>query len=264
MKITSIEATTLPDAWYQLLYHAVDDARIFTIDRGSYAGQKRLEFDFVVVRIKYPGTEPLLPSMPESSPIPPPADQAYLDDYLPYLMSPALKPNESYTYGQRLTGAPIDPKTMSEHLDKREIYVDAALWTPPAVQPTSVHFEYVLSQLDLLIATYKKFGMRNNQMCLQIAQPTDMLLRDPPCLRLIDTRIQDGKLHFFPHFRSWDLFNGFSANLAGVERMKQYLAAEIGVENGEIIATSKGLHLYDHVWEIAETLRGKKIAAREG
>jgi thymidylate synthase len=30
------------------------------------------------------------------------------------------------------------------------------------------------------------------------------------------------------------------------------MAAEIGVEDGEIIASSKGLHLYDYVFELAE------------
>ena len=94
---------------------------------------------------------------------------------------------------------------------------------------------------------------------MQVAQPTDMLLQDPPCLRHIDTRIQDGKLHFFPYFRSWDLWGGVPANLAAIELMKQYCAAAIGVENGEIIASSKGLHLYNYVWEIAETVRGRSI-----
>jgi thymidylate synthase len=30
------------------------------------------------------------------------------------------------------------------------------------------------------------------------------------------------------------------------------MASEIGVEDGEIIAASKGLHLYDYVWELAQ------------
>jgi thymidylate synthase len=34
------------------------------------------------------------------------------------------------------------------------------------------------------------------------------------------------------------------------------MAGEIGVEDGEIIAMSKGLHLYEYSWELA------KIAAR--
>ena len=81
-------------------------------------------------------------------------------------------------------------------------------------------------------------------------------------MRHIDTRIQDNKLHFFPYFRSWDLFGGFPANLAAIEMMKQYCAAEIGVENGEIIASSKGAHLYDYTFEIAAALRGQKIQNR--
>jgi len=99
-------------------------------------------------------------------------------------------------------------------------------------------------------------------MILQIGQPSDMLLKDPACCRHIDTRIQDNKLHFFPYFRSWDGFGGMPANLGAIELMKQYVAGEIGVENGEIIASSKGLHLYDHVWPLAEGLRKKIIAAK--
>jgi len=51
----------------------------------------------------------------------------------------------------------------------------------------------------------------------------------------------------------------FSPNLAAIEMMKQYCAEEIGVENGEIIASSKGLHIYDYVWEIVEAIRGKTM-----
>jgi thymidylate synthase len=29
------------------------------------------------------------------------------------------------------------------------------------------------------------------------------------------------------------------------------MASSIGVEDGQIIASSKGLHLYDYVWELA-------------
>ncbi len=36
------------------------------------------------------------------------------------------------------------------------------------------------------------------------------------------------------------------------------MASSIGVEDGEIIASSKGLHLYDYVWELAKlrTMKG--------
>jgi len=104
---------------------------------------------------------------------------------------------------------------------------------------------------------YKTQGYGTNQATIEIGMPSDIKLNDPPCLRLIDTRIRYGKLHFFPYFRSWDLWGGFPSNLGGLELVKQYMAEEIGVANGEIIATSKGLHLYDYSWEFAKQRTGK-------
>jgi len=77
------------------------------------------------------------------------------------------------------------------------------------------------------------------------------------CLRSIDTRISEGKLHFQVYFRSWDLWNGFPANLGAIQLLKEYMAGQIGVEDGEIIVSSKGLHLYDYIWELAK-LRANK------
>jgi len=131
------------------------------------------------------------------------------------------------------------------------------VWGEPVNDDSNI--ESFMSQLELMIWTYKNKGHRNNQMIMQVGQPSDMLLKDPPCLRHIDTRIQDGKLHFFPYFRSWDLWGGMPANLAAIEMMKQYCASEIGVENGEIIASSKGLHLYNYTWELCEIIRGKTM-----
>jgi len=257
-----IEATTLSDAWFQLLYTAIEEGREFIIDEGSYKGQKRLEFDFATVRIKNPDVLPLLPQVPAHYGFPNPVEYDYLDNYLPYLMTGEEKEGESYTYGQRICKA--DFEGILDSIVRRPIY---NVETMDFLDDENIFKKCCsfckrpkfLNQMELMIWTYKNKGHRNNQMILQVGQPTDMLLIDPPCLRHIDTRIQDGKLHFFPYFRSWDLYGGFPANLAAIEMMKQYCAAEIGVENGEIIATSKGLHIYDYVFEIAEVLRGKKI-----
>ena len=109
-----------------------------------------------------------------------------------------------------------------------------------------------IDQVDTIIKTYKERGHRNNQMCMQIAQPTDIMLKDPACLRTIDTRIQDNKLHFYIYFRSWELFNGYPANLAGISLLQEYMASEIGVDPGEFICTSKGLHLYSYSVDVAK------------
>ena len=253
-----IEATSLSDAWFQTLYRCVEKGRSFVIDRGSYSGQKRLEFDYITIHIKHPEAVPLLPQVSPAYGFPNPVDDNYLDGYLPYLMTGEEKEGESYTYGQRICLCPM-AYLPDEYKSLEDILIqDAEIWKDRKILVETEN-GFCLNQMELMIWTYKNKGHRNNQMILQVGQPTDMSLIDPPCLRHIDTRIQDGKLHFFPYFRSWDLYGGFPANLAAIEMMKQYCAESIGVENGEIIAASKGLHIYDYVFEIAEALRGRTI-----
>ena len=256
-----IEATTLSDAWFQTVYKCIETGRDFIIDRGSFAGEKRLEFDYITIHIKKPGDQPLLPQIPSQYNLPNPVADDYLTDYLPYLMSGEVQPGESYTYGQRICKfeLPGNIKSIRKSGGFAEILIqDDAVWNDPKII-IEESGKYFLNQMELLIWTYKNRGFRNNQMVMQIASPSDMLLVDPPCLRSIDTRIQDNKLNFIVYFRSWDLWGGFPANLAGMQMMKEYIASEIGVEDGAIIASSKGLHLYNYVWELAEILRGKTI-----
>ena len=260
LNIQHLDARDLPDAWFQTLFKILEEGSVFKIDRGSFAGQKRLEFDWITMRFKDPGHRPLLPQIEEHFSIPNPVEADYLDDYISYLMTGDVAEGESYTYGQRMTKVKANSNWVLRH-DKPEyeeiVIQDKEVW---AKQTKGLYDESwcsgnFLSQIELLIWTYKNKGYRNNQMVLQVAQPNDMLLKDPPCLRHIDTRIQDGKLHFYPYFRSWDLWGGLPANLGGIQLLKEYVAAEIGVEDGEIIASSKGLHIYDYSFDLAKCLR---------
>ena len=92
---------------------------------------------------------------------------------------------------------------------------------------------------------------------MAVGDSQSIFLDDPPCLRGIDTKVRDGKLHFFVYFRSWDLWAGFPSNLAAIQLLKEYMASEIGASDGELIATSKGLHLYEYAWELARTAAGR-------
>lgn len=257
LNLQYIKARDLNDAWFQVLFKMLEEGTVFKIDRGSYEGQKRLEFDWVTVHIEHPGTRPLLPQIEAHHAIPNPVADDYLDDYLPYLMTRDLKDGESYTYGQRLCGASFEPKTLQVYKSdffKKILIQDPEFWENEKIIEKDCGQTF-FSQVEAMIWTYKNKGYRNNQMILQVGQPTDMMLQDPPCLRHIDTRIQDGKLHFYPYFRSWDAYGGLPANLGGIQLLKEYCAAEIGVEDGEIIATSKGLHIYDYVFDMAKCLR---------
>ena len=211
MQLEFIKARDLPDAWFQCVYQILDTGRTYTIDRGSYEGQKRIEFDYITIHIKYPGKRSLLPDIPPALGIPNPVDNDYLDQYLPYLMTSTKKEGEEYTYG-----------------------------------------EYLEPQIKEVIRMYREDGHGTNQAYMTVGDPKTLYLSDPPCLRGIDTRIKDDKLHFVVYFRSWDLWNGFPANLGAIQLLKEYMAESIGVEDGQIIAASKGLHLYDYIWELAK------------
>jgi len=240
LKPVSIEARDLPDAWFQCVYEILDHGYKYKIDHGSYEGQQRLEFDYITVHIKYPGVRPLIPDIPAGLGIPNPVADGYIEEYLPYLMTNAKQPNEDYTYGERLAGW--------EWLERVEYERK-----PP-------YLRCVINQIEEIIKMYKTKGFGTNQACMSVSIPSDLSLEDPPCLRSIDTRIKAGKLHFMVYFRSWDLWNGFPANLGGIQLLKEYMASEIGVEDGEIIAASKGLHLYNYAWELAElrAMRGDR------
>ena len=211
LNIITIESRDIPDAWYQCVYSIISKGHRYKIDRGSYEGQERLEFDYITVHIKHPGIRPLLPDIPPSLGIPNPVADGYLEEYLPYLMTSEKQPTEDYTYGQ-----------------------------------------YLESQIAEVIRMYKEDGHGTNQAYMTVGNPESLYLKDPPCLRGIDTRIRYGKLYFMVYFRSWDLWGGFPANLGAIQMLKEYMAQEIGVEDGEIIAASKGLHLYDYIWELAK------------
>lgn len=209
--LVQIDARDLPEAWFLCVQKAMEIGHEYVIDRGSHQGQKRKEIDFVTVRVRYPGTRPLVPDTPLG--LPPPASMDYVEQYLPYLLCGVKEEKEQYTYG----------------MDVEE-------------------------QLPELIRILKEAGGGTNQACMSVGNAESIFLTDPQCLRVIDTRIRYGRLHLYVYFRSWDLWSGFPSNLAAVQILKEYVASEVGVEDGELIACSKGLHLYDHHWKLADTL----------
>jgi thymidylate synthase len=114
--------------------------------------------------------------------------------------------------------------------------------------------QYLEKQIEEVIEMYKRDGYNTNQAYMAVGNENSINLEDPPCLRMIDTRIRDGKLNFVVYFRSWDLWAGFPSNLAAIQLLKEYMSSEIGVEDGEIVAMSKGLHLYEYTWDLAKAV----------
>jgi len=214
----TINATDIPDAWFQCVRALCEQGEKYTIHHGSYVGETRLEFDYITVVIERPYDEPydtMLPEIPAHFNIPDPVAKGYVEQYCPYLLTDHVEPGEQYTYGSRIH-------------DQILFWVDVFRSLP-----------------------------NTNQAVLQVAQPSDHMLTDPPCLRHIDMRVKDGRLIFFPYFRSWDLWGGFPANLAGIAVLQKYMADLIGVKLGPIVAASKGLHIYGYAEELARLRTGR-------
>jgi len=248
MNVFHLEAVTLQDAWFQLVWNLMRGnapKSVYEIDKGSYVGQKRLEYEFVTVQINEPGTRPLIPEIPPQLAIPAPVEgMDYVNDYFTnYLMSTDVAENETYIYGtwlapgverviEQLRGAP----------GNNQAVISIGGWAPDEVRSTEGFMSIPVK------------GERSDGTFID----TDNFIdpgtgqRDPACLRLVDFRLdQSNRLHMVVYFRSWDLWGGFPANLAGLQLVKEYVGQAIGAVDGRIIAASKGLHLYDHCIEVA-------------
>ena len=236
LPVIYIEARDIPDAWFQCIRKVLDVGFRYEIQHGSFIGQTRLEFNYITVQINNAYREPydlMLPDIPAHLGIPNPVENGYIEQYLPYLMTGAKQDDEDYTYGQRLNNA--------------KVFHYARPWGWDWLEVNQInHFIELLKETP-----------NTNQAILQIAQPDDCRLKDPPCLRQIDMRVKNNQLIFYPYFRSWDLWGGFPANLAAIAALQKYMADEIGVDIGSIIASSKGLHIYGYVEELAKLRCGK-------
>lgn len=236
MQVTVIKERNLSNLWFRVLEELIisEHTRVWTVEgevgeegdtdsrshvgSGSFVGNKRLELEFAVLHVTHPGDRPLVPSLPPH--IPPPTDMEYVNWYYTnYLIGDNVGENETYTYGSRIV---------------------------PQLEPVIEKFSY---------------GVGTNQCTIAVAKPWDIYLPDPPCLRTIDLRIypndEPRTLHMFLYFRSWAAWAGLPSNLAALRLLQEHLSECIGVLPGEIVATSKGLHLYEEEWTSAFNRTGE-------
>lgn len=217
-KPITIRATDIPDAWFQCVNALFENGFRYVIQHGSYVGETRLEFDQITMIVYFPYQEPYDLMLPKV-----PTGLGIPDPVAPGYI-------EQYM-----------PYLMTDYIEPGEQYT---------------YGSRMYNQIQYWIEIFKTTP-RTNQAILQVGRPDDYQLADPPCLRHIDMRIKDGVLIFYPYFRSWDLWGGFPANLAGIAVLQKFMADEIGVEPGLICATSKGLHIYKYVEELAKLRVGK-------
>jgi len=253
MKLVFLEAVNLGDAWFQAVYEAMERGRRYLVTKGSYEGTYRLGIS-VIILIKYPGVRPLAPQMPEGSNIPPPTTEEDIEEYASYLMTPVKQPNEHYTYGEDLYW---QMEWVIKHFKEAGFGTNHCYMT--VGRPETLYFydldvdyEEVITVRDRVTGKEIRNDRRTNEWNKdKNNRPSSQ------CLRGIDTWIEDNKLHFWCYFRSWDLWGGFPVNLGGIQLMKEYMAGEIGVEDGSMVVSCKDLHIYEHAEAVALMRLGK-------
>ncbi len=142
----------------------------------------------------------------------------------------------------------VPPPTTDEVIEE---YLSYLMTSDKQENEEYTYGEDLAPQIEQVIERYKH-GFDTNQLCMTVGNRSSIYLKDPPCLRLVDTRIQDSSLSFIVYFRSWDLWGGLPTNLGGLQLLKEYMSKQIGVYDGCIVAFSKGLHLYEHCWDLAK------------
>jgi len=121
-------------------------------------------------------------------------------------------------------GVGIPPPTTMEYVE--EYYHAYFVGSEKQPHEEYTYGSYVYAQLLPLLEKYRD-GPNTNQACITIGDASSIRLEHPPCLRLIDTRVQDGKLDFVAYYRSWDLWGGFPVNMAATQLLKEELAVAL-------------------------------------
>lgn len=251
-----IEEKTLDSMWFKLLSEIYDKGRINSIDSGSFAGSKRLEFDYVSGTIQYPTIRPLAPIMPEGVP-PITTDEDIEEYFVNYIMDGKnLEDNEHYRYATWITGGLYKmPYIETQWFSGKEQVVIN-----------------VPNQLQWCIDHYKSKGFGNNHCYIQVGYPESNNAYDQPyenesergtspCLRGIDIKIieENGvhKLLFHVYFRSQDLYGAWPVNMGGITMLMEYMVNELNIEVGFLSFSALKLHCYDFQLEAVRSRLGK-------
>jgi len=247
IKLAFLEATSLGDAWFQALYKIMTEGRKYLITEGSYKGIHRVGMP-TIINIKYPGERPLFPIMPEGSSIPPPTTEEDIHQYMLYLMDSARQPNEHYTYGEDLHW---QINSVAEQYKNGGHGNNHGYMT--VGRPETIYFyDRDVDYSEMIIIKDRAFGKILRERYISNEwNKNPKVETSSQCLRGIDTWIDEGRLHFWCYFRSWDLWGGFPVNLGGIQLVKEYMAGEIGVEDGQMIVSCKDLHVYEHTLPVA-------------
>jgi len=269
MKLITIEGGRIEEVWFKTIKACVELGHNYVIDKGEYEGTQRREFDLATLRITSPGIRPLAC---QSQSITPTTDEEIEKYFQNYLMNPDFDDPEEEKRNEYKYATWIAPmwQACCDMLVQGEGGCNQATISTTSQMP---ELKTEIEEIFVVENVLNPPVSHQSRYIIKEAWIEDTTLKQPPCLRVIDMRIRYGKLHFFVYFRSWDLIAGLPENLGGIQLLKEwcldYINAELSdrgkplLQDGEIIAMSKGLHIYDHFWDMAKEYVGEESSALE-
>ena len=142
-----------------------------------------------------------------------------LEEYAKQLISGENTQDFEYTYGQRL-------RNWDGKVDQIEYVIDKLQESPTSRRAIAVTW----------------------------IPSVDTKVNEVPCMMLDDFKIRNGKVHLTTLFRSHDFGGAYPANLYGLSRLLEYVADRAGVKPGTITTISISAHIYDHDWDVVESI----------
>lgn len=265
---TFIEATTLDDAWFRLLWEAAHRGREYFITSGSFEGKRRLALDYTAGFIHAPHHRPLSPTVPEGSSLSPPCTDEVGERYFAnYLMNPKREKNEHYKYASYIVGGDkgvCEVKQLDwviKHLNaspgNEHCYI--TIGTPNSLMDYDKPYRECPQCRRLFNWMYHKCPYHGVDLIAH-----EHLRKTTPCLRGLDFRIIDGALFTHVVYRSWDLVNGWPTNMVGFTLLNEYVASELGIEPGPLAFSCKSLHIYEDCYDYIRARICKEIPALIG
>jgi len=145
-----LQATSIEDAWFQACQACLDYGRAYTIQRGSYAGERRWQLDSLTLDIPTPTIPATLTLRGQVV-----ASRTQISDYfLGYILNATRPPKCDYTYGERIdysldliVARITDSPQSNQHFIPIARPADVHLADPPCLQ--SITLQVVGGRLAL-------------------------------------------------------------------------------------------------------------------
>lgn len=102
------------------------------------------------------------------------------------------------------------------------------------------------------IAEMLRESPETNQATIEVGRPEDIVLPDPPCLRVLSWKATPAGLQLSSFWRSWDLYAALPTNLGGLQLLNETMAEWAELSPGPLACYSDGGHIYDHCWKMLD------------